>query len=106
MAMVVTERREQSAPQSAPAYSGIDPEVTTGKYKMSSTKIIAIVLIVAGVLGLAYGKFSYTKETHDAKVGPVEFSVKDKETVNVPVWAGVGAIVIGAGILLAGGKRA
>ncbi len=73
---------------------------------MSSTKIIAIVLIVAGVLGLAYGKFTYTKETHDAKIGPVEFSVKDKETVNIPMWAGVGAIVIGAGLLLAGGKRA
>ena len=73
---------------------------------MSSTKIIAIVLILAGVLGLAYGQFSYTKETHDAKVGPIEFSVKDKETVNVPVWAGVGAIVIGAGLLLAGGRRA
>ena len=72
---------------------------------MSSTRIIAIVLIVAGVLGLAYGKFTYTKETHDAKVGPIEFSVKDKETVNVPVWAGVGAIVIGAGILLVGGRR-
>lgn len=73
---------------------------------MSSTKIIAIVLIVAGVLGLAYGQFSYTKETHDAKVGPIELSVKDKETVNVPVWVGVGAIVIGAGLLLVGGKRA
>jgi hypothetical protein len=73
---------------------------------MSSTKIIAIVLIVAGVLGLAVGSFSYTKETHDAKVGPIELSVKDKETVNVPVWAGIGAIVIGAGLLLAGGRRA
>jgi len=73
---------------------------------MNSTKIIAIVLIIAGVLGLAYGKFSYTKETHEAKVGPVEFQVKDKETVNVPVWAGVGAIVIGAGLLLARGRRA
>ena len=73
---------------------------------MSSTKIIAIVLIVAGVLGLAYGKFSYTKETHQAKVGPLELSVEDKETVNVPVWAGVGAIVVGVGLLLAGGKRA
>lgn len=72
---------------------------------MSPTKIIAIVLIAAGVLGLAYGKFSYTKETHDAKIGPIEMSVKDKETVNVPVWAGVGAIVIGAGLLLAGGRR-
>jgi hypothetical protein len=73
---------------------------------MSSTKIIAIVLIVAGVLGLAYGKFTYTKETHDAKIGPIELSVKDKETVNVPMWVGVGAIVVGAGLLLAGGKRA
>jgi hypothetical protein len=73
---------------------------------MSSTKIIAIVLIVAGVLGLAYGKFTYTKETHDAKIGPVELSVKDKETVNIPMWVGVGAIVVGAGLLLAGGKRA
>jgi hypothetical protein len=73
---------------------------------MSSTKIVAIVLIIAGVLGLAYGKFSYTMEAHDAKVGPVEFSVKDKETVNIPQWAGIGAIVIGAGLLLAGGRRA
>jgi len=73
---------------------------------MNSTKIIAIVLIIAGVLGLAYGKFSYTKETHEAKVGPIEMQVKDKETVNVPVWAGVGAIVIGAGLLLSAGRRA
>ncbi len=73
---------------------------------MSSTRIIAIVLIAAGLLGLVYGKFSYTKDTHDAKVGPIELSVKDKETVNVPVWAGVGAIVIGAGLLLAGARRA
>lgn len=72
---------------------------------MSSTKIIAIVLIIAGVLGLAYGRFTYTKETHDAKVGPIELSVKDKETVNVPQWAGIGAIVIGAGLLLASGRR-
>ena len=72
---------------------------------MSSTKIIAIVLIVAGALGLAYGKFSYTKESHDAKVGPIELSVKDKETVNIPQWAGIGAIVIGAGLLLVGAKR-
>jgi uncharacterized membrane protein YidH (DUF202 family) len=73
---------------------------------MGSNKIIALVLIIAGVLGLAYGSFSYTKETHDAKVGPIELSVKDKETVNIPVWAGVGAIVVGAGLLLAGGRRA
>ncbi len=72
---------------------------------MSTNKIVAIVLIIAGALGLAYGKFSYTKETHDAKIGPVELSVKDKETVNIPVWAGIGAIVIGAGLLLAGGRK-
>ena len=72
---------------------------------MHPTKMVAIVLIIAGVLGLAYGKFSYTKETHDAKIGPIELSVKDKETVNIPVWAGVASIVIGAGLLLAGGKR-
>jgi uncharacterized membrane protein YidH (DUF202 family) len=72
---------------------------------MSSTKIIALVLIIAGVLGLAYGKFTYTKETHEAKVGPIELSVKDKETVNVPMWAGIGAIVVGAGLLLAGGRK-
>jgi uncharacterized membrane protein len=72
---------------------------------MNSTKIVAIVLIIAGALGLAYGQFTYTKETHDAKVGPIELSVKDKETVNIPVWAGVGAIVIGAGLLLVGRRR-
>jgi len=66
---------------------------------MSAIKIAAIVLIVAGILGVVYGKFSYTKETHDAKLGPLELSVKEKQTVNVPVWAGVGAIAAG-GILL------
>jgi hypothetical protein len=72
---------------------------------MSPTKIVAIILIVAGVLGLAYGKFTYTEETHDAKIGPIEMSVKDKETVNIPLWVGIGAIVVGAGLLLAGGRR-
>ncbi len=67
---------------------------------MSAVKIVGIVLIVAGILGLVYGKFSYTKETHDVKLGPLELSVKDKQTVNVPVWAGVGAIVVGALLLL------
>ena len=71
---------------------------------MNAGKIAAIVLIVAGILALAYGGFSYTKETHEAKVGPIELSVKERETVNVPVWAGVGAIVIGGVILLLAGK--
>ena len=61
--------------------------------------------VVAGALGLAYGSFSYTKETHQAKIGPIELSVKDKQTVNVPVWAGVGAIVLGGLLLVLGGRR-
>jgi hypothetical protein len=73
---------------------------------MNTVKIAAIVLIVAGVLGLGYGSFSFTKETHDVKLGPIEMSVKEKETVNVPVWAGVGAIAIGAALLLLGGRKA
>lgn len=72
---------------------------------MNALKMAAIALIVAGVLALAYGSFSYTKETHQAKLGPIELSVKEKQTVNVPVWAGVGAIVIGVALLLLGGKK-
>jgi len=70
---------------------------------MNATKGIAIVLIVLGILALVYGGFSYTKETHEAKLGPIEFSEKDKERVNIPMWAGIGAIVIG-GVLLLGKK--
>jgi TRAP-type C4-dicarboxylate transport system permease small subunit len=72
---------------------------------MNAVKMAAVVLIAAGVLGLVYGGFSYTKDTHEAKLGPLELSVKDKETVNVPVWAGVGAIVIGGALLLVGGRK-
>ena len=68
-------------------------------------KLVGIVLIVAGALALGYGGFTYTKETHQAQVGPLKFSVKDTETVNVPVWLGVGAIVIGGLLLLVGGKK-
>ena len=72
---------------------------------MNAIKMAAIVLIAVGVLGLAYGGFSYTKETHEAKIGPIELSVSEKQTVNVPVWAGVGAIVIGGVLLLVGGRK-
>jgi multidrug transporter EmrE-like cation transporter len=72
---------------------------------LNALQIPAIVLIVAGVLGLAYGSFSFTKQTHDVKVGPIEMSVQDKQTVNVPVWAGVGAIVIGGALLLFGARK-
>jgi multidrug transporter EmrE-like cation transporter len=72
---------------------------------MNALKIPAIVLILAGVLGLAYGSFSYTKQAHDVKIGPIEMSVQDKQTVNVPVWAGVGVIVIGGALLLFGARK-
>ena len=72
---------------------------------MDTSKIAGLVLLVAGVLGLAYGSFSYTKETHEAKIGPIELSVKEQQTVNVPAWAGAGAIVVGLGLLLFGGRK-
>jgi hypothetical protein len=72
---------------------------------MSALKIIGAILILAGTLALVYRSFSYTKETHEAKLGPLELSVKEKETVNVPTWAGVAAIVIGGVMLLIPQKR-
>jgi hypothetical protein len=72
---------------------------------MNAVKIAALALIAAGILGLMYGGFTYTKATHEAKIGPFDMAVKEKETVNVPVWAGVGAIVLGAGLLLVGGRK-
>jgi len=72
---------------------------------MDAVKIVEMVLIVAGILALAYGSFSYTKETHEAKIGPLELSVKEKETVNIPVWAGVGAVVVGGILLVVRVKR-
>lgn len=72
---------------------------------MNTTKIVAIVLIVAGVLGLLYGGFSYTKDTTAVKLGPIELSVKEKQTVNIPMWAGIGAIVVGGLLLILGSKK-
>ncbi len=71
---------------------------------MNALKLVAVTLIAAGVLALVYGSFSYTKDTTAIKLGPLELSVKEKETVNIPVWAGVGAIVVG-GLLLAFGSK-
>lgn len=72
---------------------------------MNALKIAALGLIAAGLLALAYGGFSFTKETHEVKLGPLALSVQEKQTVNIPIWAGVGAIVIGAGLLVVGGKK-
>ena len=72
---------------------------------MSTVKLVALVLIGAGVLGLAYGSFSYTKETQEVKLGPLELSMKERQTVNIPVWVGVGAIVAGGALLLFANKQ-
>ena len=72
---------------------------------MTPVKIVGIVLIVAGALALVYGGFSFTKETHKAEIGPLKLSVKDKEQVNVPQWAGIGSIVLGVVLLVAGKKK-
>ena len=72
---------------------------------MNPVKLVGVALIVAGLLGLIYGGFSYTKDTTVVKLGPIELSAKEKQTVNVPMWAGVGAIVVGALLLVMGGKK-
>ena len=72
---------------------------------MATLKIFAIILIVAGALGLMYGGFTYTKQTDEVKLGPVELSVNEKHTVNVPVWLGAGAIIVGGVLLLFGGRK-
>lgn len=72
---------------------------------LNGLKILGIILIVAGIVGLAIDSFTFTKETHEAELGPIEFSVKDKETVTIPVWAGIGAIVAGGLLLLIPAKK-
>ena len=72
---------------------------------MSTIKMAAIALVIAGALGLLYGTFSYTKETHRAQLGALELTVKDRETVNIPAWAGVGAIVVGGLLFFGPGRK-
>ena len=72
---------------------------------MNATRAIAIALIVAGALALLYGGFTYTKDTTAVKLGPIELSVKENKTVSVPLWVGVGAIVVGGLLLILGGKK-
>ena len=67
---------------------------------MSGIKMLGIALIAAGILGLAYRGFSYTQETHEARIGPLELSVNEKQTVSIPVWIGVGTLVAGALLLI------
>ena len=72
---------------------------------MNPLKVLALLLIAGGLIGLAYGGFTYTRQTHDVKVGPVELSVNDKRSVNIPLWASVVAVVAGAGLLATGGRK-
>ena len=72
---------------------------------MNAIKIVAVALMVAGVLALAYGGFSYTKDTTAVKLGSLELSVKENKSVNIPVWAGVAAVVAGGLLLLMGGRK-
>jgi len=67
---------------------------------MNPSKLVGTLLIVAGAAGLAYGGFSYTRDQQTTQIGPLSLTVKDTRTVNVPIWAGVAAIVAGAGLLL------
>jgi len=67
---------------------------------MNSFRMLAIALIIGGILALAYGGFSYTKETHTADIGPLHMAVEEKQRVNIPLWAGIAAIV--GGVLLLG----
>lgn len=72
---------------------------------MNPNRLIAIILIVAGVAALAYGGFSYTKESHDVKLGPIEFSLKEKKEVSIPTWAGIAAVAAGVALLMFGGRK-
>jgi len=67
---------------------------------MNAYTIVAVVLIAAGILGLVYGHFSYNKESQAVQLGPLELTVQEKQTVNIPIWAGAGSIVVGAGMLV------
>lgn len=73
---------------------------------MTPLRILATVLIIAGLAAIIYPRVTYTKETHSADIGPLSVSVDEKESVSIPTWAGIAAIVVGAGLLLVPGKKA
>ena len=72
---------------------------------MNTTKIFGAILILGGILGLVFGGFSYTKETHAAKLGPIELSMSEQQTVNIPFWASIAAIAAGTALVVMGGKK-
>jgi hypothetical protein len=72
---------------------------------MGAVKLAAIVLMIVGLLGIGYGRFSYTRETEEAKIGPFELTVKDTQTVNIPVWAGLAVVAVGGALFLLASKK-
>ena len=72
---------------------------------MKLQKIFGLLLIAAGAIGLAYGQLEYTKESSELKLGPLELSVREKESVKIPPWLGIGAIAVGSLLLVVGGRR-
>ena len=72
---------------------------------MNAKKILGLVLVAAGVLILVYRGFNYTKESHKASIGPFDFKVKEQEHVEVPTWAGLGAVIAGVALLILPLKR-
>lgn len=72
---------------------------------MAATRIAGIVLIVLGLVGFFTGGFSFTKDTKQAQLGPIELSVKEKESVNIPQWLSLGAVVAGVLVLVVGARK-
>lgn len=72
---------------------------------MNGLTSLAVVLMIAGGLGLAYGGFSYTKETHTADIGALHLSVDEEQRVNIPMGVGIGALLLGGVLLVVGRKR-
>jgi len=102
---MVHDARAKFASRSFPSTKHVSACQQHGVGKMASLKIFAIVLIIAGTLGLVYGGFSYTKQTDEVKLGPLQVAVNEKQTVNVPVWLGAGAVIGGVLLLLFGGRK-
>jgi TRAP-type C4-dicarboxylate transport system permease small subunit len=67
---------------------------------MPAAKIVGLILVVIGIVSLIWGGFTYTRDRHDVDIGPLQFAVEERETVNIPLWAGIGALVIGGVLLL------
>ena len=72
---------------------------------MGTVRIVGVVLIVAGVLGLALGGFTFTNESEKARIGPLKLTVQEKQEVNVPAWASLGIAALGIVLVVVGGKR-